>query len=847
MLSICLASCGGAPSQDNTSGSGGSTAPGPPGATPIPGSDFNVDALRDIYKNVSDSSPTVVSRLRSDWLTGVLTQTEYLKQKICYLYDQTCLQEKYKPTQTTRAPHCGASEFQTFEEEMAALGNEEVIAFWKAKLPPDETQSDDTTRKVFPQSTTATAVAKLITARKITTANGKYCFWVRRSDPFINQLQFVSDRLDFESEGKKFQIFYQSGKKTHVTAANQIITAFKNSSIVSTFKKITGAAPKAFDVDDPTCNPDQAYRLFLVDGPTVGTSEAAHITWELVGSGRTYIDFRVEHLGTCWVTQFVRDTRTCATQGQNQANGVVAHEYFHASESAALSVPKALYSIDPCADCLANWAVDRMFPTSDLETSHLTGHLYYPHVPLGFDEPLLKRYGASLFFSFLHDLGGDDVITRYISKLSNSGFVKALEESAESLLIHDSFKDAFHEFAEASLNLAGVQGVHSFRQKHSDYQDFFLSGVGALPPLPDFRSTVAVRKMVIDITNLPTRSIRYFGLTSSAETFNALNHSLSITANDWIKKEGGLSAIAIKIDEKDPFKYTVLKRVNLKKSGAETVCFSDLNKEPEVLILVASNGTRTPLSGKIEIESQPFCNPVNFFAKWSRPEKGTEYTGTDEVTVQATLKYNPGPMVADKPLSAGPFATMTQHLTQTSSTMNLTDILRTSSRLHASSVTITPTINKSQTSEGCTTTYTYDGGPLVVGANDFVGMSIVMLPTTPGSGKSSYSFVTSFENPKFLNATVRKICSGTCGENCSGTEEVTLTLPNVKGTYSSGAKVLNEADRSSNDATSSTWAIEFTEPLEVQEVPAAPKPWYWYDGDDLKRGLVIKPFLFDVR
>lgn len=585
------------------------------------------------YEEISDSMLTITDQIRRDWLNGQMTQAQYLKQKLCYFYSKSCLAEKYRPENAEHTTEmCGTSFLPTLEREIQESGDEalikEVQAFWDAIVQGAAVGQNPKAAKATntAKATSISGLAGNPDTTKIVMKNGSVCFNISSWEPDLESFRFLTEMKAFDVDQKLFEIFYETGD---ANKADKVKDALVRGRVVSVLRDIVGADPKAYDSDDPQCNPDGAYRLFIVRSKMIDDTVAWMRSKRF--SDQSYIGFRAEKIDACFTTSFIRDDPArCASTDQRSVDGVVAHEYFHAVESAFLSD----ISRDDCSECLANWAIPRVFPLSENETSALTWHLYQPKLPLG-DDVGGKKYGSYLFFLFLKDLAGDGPIRKYLSTIKDKNFTEALEAVSREAG-YESFAKAWLAFAESGLNLQEeVAGVHRFRRLHETYRDIFLPAAAGLIPLPDHFSGPFGKegnwnftKISIPLQDLEPRSIRYIPLVSWCRFFNASSHYFKVDASNW---EGGLGLFAINVDARDPTRYHVVDHAQLTDNKVWEWTVLEAEKEPDAIILVATNGNHDrKLSGSIAVESKPFDGAVHARATISGDVIGGDPSGETE-------------------------------------------------------------------------------------------------------------------------------------------------------------------------------------------------------------------------
>ena len=808
---------------------------------PDSGTPLTRDTIKKLYQDVPATELTSADVIRKDWADGLLTRSEYLRQTICKLYEADCLEAKYKATTSdNRAGMCGSDDFNALWRELNRQPDEEAISLLEQLAQTGEPTAAPkaTWKKAATGSSFYERLKRLAIGARVDTVDGQYCFYVQASDPWRGQMRYLNRKLAFSSGGKMFEIFHQ---EQHAAKAAMIKQAFEQGDIVGKFKALTPANPIAVDHDIAECNPTGAYRMFIVSGRTtediIGGGDTYHLTHLFSGTAMSYIDFRAEKLGICEKIFFVRDdSARCASEGQNAVNGHVAHEYMHAIENAHYG---STVVNDPCGDCLADWAIEYLFPDADSETSRLTGHLYRPDTAVGLDVGL-KRYGSSLLFWFLRDMAGNTLtpITRFLNEMKGGQtLAKALEAAAQETSL-GSFKKAWHAFAETSLNLKDAPDVHSFPKDHPSYRKEFLTRIAAVGPLPEYRLDSAIRKTSVQIKSLPSRAMRYVVLSNMSVTLNTANSSFKVDGSGWTGQGGSLSLISLKWDRSQPETYQVLRRDDLSTQGSIDICFDRPDSQPEIMLLVFSNGVSgSSLTGAVDIEAKPFCGDFALTAshRLSGEALGAGTTGSQSFTLDATMGFAP-------PQAAEPVVMYENGAVKITATSTSTEIFsnpaaadyksqfaRFQSQAQSLSATIGWSVSESKVSgdpRQCVTTTRYTAvGSRALGANDIVTLPLTYMDA--GGGKGSYAIGVLIQDPKTREYPVAysTTCQGAqCGQGCggSGQETWTIDLPSISGLYRAGAKVLSQADSEadSDPSDQTTWNVTLPSPLEVQSMPS---------------------------
>ena len=630
----------------------------------------------EFLNGMPDGDLTLLDQLKRDWLNGYMSRTDYLKQILCYLYDPSCLVPQYKPDRAEYFEEpCSTSRMDVFLSEIAASNSEEIRemrAFWKMLTGQREISKTMTKEEPILDAPSQEEAAEDARDREsfyrevyelhfMTTENGLHSFAVFAGEPRWKKFQKMTDKLSFEADGKPFEIFFNVADRDKVA---MIVRSFQERPIVSKSNEITPADPQAIDVDHEKLNSAKAYRLFLIDSasdetdakrfPPVPGSACKGKAGKTVAyvspgpDGRSYMAFGADAIGGDWHSCFVRDEGRVIASGQKALDGVAAHEWMHAKEVAHFG---GLLGRDNLAEAFADWGQEYVTPDANTEISHALGHLYQPQLPVWLKKGF-KAYGTFLWFMLLADRTGNiEPIRQHLAILKEKkSFLDAFYTSAEATPFQ-TVGNALHALAESGLNLkADIPGVLRFGDKHDYWENILSQAEGEAIPLPDTKGDPKGDISRVDVsTRLARDSIRYLVLAKQSTTGNTFNHFYKVDAEGWLKEGGRLSLFGLKVDNRDPQKYSLVAYDNFENGPVWEKCFDEVDTQPDVVMLAYSYSPQTKTNtgsshaGAVTIYSKPFCQPVPISATrrhfFEQRSPSVSLTVNDETTLEANLDW----------------------------------------------------------------------------------------------------------------------------------------------------------------------------------------------------------------
>jgi hypothetical protein len=461
------------------------------------------------------------------------------------------------------------------------------------------------------------------------------CFWIRKDDSNIYEieqsLKFMY-KIEFEVEGRPFEIFYRPDLQAEETG--EIMSAFQNQGFVKNIMdNISSKFPVAFDSGIPSsrlrdpvdpsrvkiCNPNGAYRIFMVS--TGGSSDTLRGP-----GGRSYIKYNATQISKEHYRGFIREEGKI-DGGQDYANGLAAHEWYH-----AVSVAFGTLNWDKCEDAMADAWSENSTASGEASES-LAGHLYSPATSLCLGTSTEKSYGSSLLFWYIRDLFGNPPLKAYFDLVHSGTPTYDALKTATSSLVPGGLPVLFQRFAETSLNLE-YPNIYRFLNapNHPQYKNFNLVNAVSIVGLMDLIDN----KITIKFDQLDGMGIRYIALITG--TSDTINNYFKFTVNNW---GGEFSVLGIKVDKDNAQKYKVTYYGIFDKSKGNTMeaKFAEPDTEPDILILVFSNSDKPGnyKAGEVVVESRPFSERFPISVEYIYDNTGSGGTIKTNLSMLVTM------------------------------------------------------------------------------------------------------------------------------------------------------------------------------------------------------------------